>query len=100
KAFSWRRLSFREWKTSRVYNRGCLTSTLSAPMASSSEQSGYLPGDPRYGLSGDALRNYYRQKPAQWVILAWDAAGKAGARASNIDAQKDYARTLSKRLIV
>jgi uncharacterized protein len=68
-------------------------------MASSTEESGYLPGDPRYGLSGDALRHYYRQKPAQWAILAWDAVGKAGLRASNITAQKDYARALGERLI-
>ena len=40
----------------------------------------YLPGDPRYGLSGDALRRYYSEKPAQWVIFAWDGIGQAGAR--------------------
>src|SRR5262245_8190285 len=61
--------------------------------------SGYLPGDPRYGLAGDTLRQYYREKPAQWVIFAWDAAGKAGARAANIAAQKHYAKALGERLI-
>jgi hypothetical protein len=31
-----------------------------------SEQSaGYLPGDPRYGLQGEALKDYYRTKPGQ-----------------------------------
>ena len=60
---------------------------------------GYLPGDPRYGLTGDALRRYYREKPAQWVIFAWDRAGKAGVRAAHIAAQKDYARALGERLI-
>ena len=60
---------------------------------------GYLPGDPRYGLSGDTLRQYYREKPAQWVIFAWDAPGKATARTANIAAQKDYAKTLGERLI-
>jgi hypothetical protein len=60
---------------------------------------GYLPGDPRYGLSGDALRRYYSEKPAQWVIFAWDGAGQAGVRAANIAAQKDYARALGERLI-
>jgi len=45
---------------------------------------GYLPGDPRYGLSGEALRQYYREKPAQWVILAWDGPGQAGARAAHL----------------
>ena len=60
---------------------------------------GYLPGDPRYGLSGDTLRQYYREKPAQWVIFAWDAPGQAGARAANIAAQKEYAKALGERLI-
>ena len=60
---------------------------------------GYLPGDPRYGLSGDDLRRYYREKPAQWVIFAWDRVGQAGARAANVHAQKDYARALGARLI-
>jgi uncharacterized protein YciI len=63
------------------------------------EQSGYLPGDPRYGLSGEALRQYYRQKPAQWVIFAWDKPGQAAARAAHVDAQRDCARALGERLI-
>ena len=61
--------------------------------------SGYLPGDPRYGLSGESLRQYYREKPAQWMIIAWDAAGKANTRAARSAGQKDYARTLGERLI-
>jgi uncharacterized protein len=40
---------------------------------------GYLPGDPRYGLQGEALANYYRQKPAQWAIYCWDK-GEPSAR--------------------
>ncbi|MGH2360915.1 MAG: YciI family protein [bacterium] len=64
-----------------------------------SEAGGYLPGDPRYGLSGDALRRFYSEKPAQWVIIAWDRAGQAGARAANIAAQKAYARALGERLV-
>ncbi len=60
---------------------------------------GYLPGDPRYGLSGDALRRYYGEKPAQWVIFAWDRVGQASARAANIAAQKAYAKALGERLI-
>jgi uncharacterized protein YciI len=59
----------------------------------------YLPGDPRYGLSGEALRQYYREKPAQWVIFAWDEAGRAGARAAHIAAQKNYAKALGERLV-
>ena len=65
----------------------------------SSEARGYLPGDPRYGLSGDDLRRFYREKPAQWVIFAWDGVGQAGARSASIAAQKDYARALGERLI-
>jgi uncharacterized protein YciI len=61
--------------------------------------SGYLPGDPRYGLSGETLRQYYRDKPAQWVLFGWDRAGQAGTRAANIAAQKAYAKTLGERLI-
>jgi uncharacterized protein YciI len=64
-----------------------------------SEDSGYLPGDPRYGLSGDTLRRYYREKPAQWMIIAWDRPGQAATRAANIAAQKDYASALGERLI-
>ena len=64
-----------------------------------SEVGGYLPGDPRYGLSGDALRRYYSEKPAQWVIIAWDRVGQAGARAANIATQKAYARALGERLV-
>ena len=64
-----------------------------------SEASGYLPGDPRYGLSGDALRRYYSEKPAQWVIFAWDRVGQAGVRAANIAAQKHYAKALGERLV-
>ena len=65
----------------------------------SNEARGYLPGDPRYGLAGDDLRRYYHEKPAQWVIFAWDATGRSGARSANIAAQKIYARVLGERLI-
>jgi uncharacterized protein YciI len=63
------------------------------------QTNGYLPGDPRYGLTGEALRQYYREKPAQWVIFGWDKAGQASARAATLAAQKDYATTLGERLI-
>ena len=65
----------------------------------SSSESGYLPGDPRYGLAGDALSRYYREKPAQWMIIAWDRPGQASVRASHIAGQTDYARALGERLI-
>jgi len=67
-------------------------------MATSGDR-GYLPGDPRYGLSGETLRRYYREKPAQWVIIAWDRPGQADTRAASIAAQTDYARTLGECLI-
>jgi hypothetical protein len=28
---------------------------------------GYLSGDPQYGLSGESLKDYYRTEPAQRV---------------------------------
>ncbi len=59
----------------------------------------YLPGDPRYGLNAEELRRYYSEKPAQWVIFAWDKPGQAAARAANIASQKDYARALGERLV-
>ncbi len=68
-------------------------------MPAENENPGYLPGDPRYGLSGEPLRQYYRQKPAQWMIIAWDKAGQAAVRKDHIAAQKDYAAKLGERLI-
>ena len=41
---------------------------------------GYLPGDPRHGLQGEALKDYYRKKPAQWAIYCWDKEGAAERR--------------------
>jgi uncharacterized protein YciI len=65
----------------------------------SGNDTGYLPGDPRYGLSGDTLRQYYREKPAQWMIIAWDRPGQAQLREANLTAQKEYAKALGERLI-
>lgn len=59
----------------------------------------YLPGDPRYGKSAQELRQYYSQKPAQWVIIGWDKDGQAEVRADNLDAQKAYAAALGERLV-
>ena len=47
---------------------------------SNSEAGDYLPGDPRYGLSGEALKDYYRTKPAQWAIYCWDKPGRRDTR--------------------
>jgi uncharacterized protein len=47
---------------------------------SNGEAGDYLPGDPRYGLSGEALKDYYRNKPAQWAIYCWDKGEPTGPR--------------------
>src|SRR5882757_7125106 len=40
---------------------------------------GYLPGDPRYGLTGESLKQYYRSKAAQWAIYCWDIGERSDA---------------------
>jgi uncharacterized protein YciI len=59
----------------------------------------YLPDDPRYGKNAEELRQYYSQKPAQWVIFAWDRPDRSGVRSEYIEAQKQYARDLGEQLI-
>jgi len=61
--------------------------------------SGYLPGDPRYGLSGEALRNYYRTKPAQWAIYCWDKPGTQATRRALLPNQKRYVKDFGERVI-
>ena len=53
---------------------------------------GYLPGDPRYGLQGEALANYYRTKAAQWAIYCWDKPGMADTRRALLAEQKAYVK--------
>jgi uncharacterized protein YciI len=60
---------------------------------------GYLPGDPRYGLSGEALRNYYRTKPAQWAIYCWDKPGTEATRRALLQPQKSYVKEFGERVI-
>jgi hypothetical protein len=60
---------------------------------------GYLPGDPRYGLSGEALRNYYRTKLAQWAIYCWDKPGMAETRRALVQDQKSYVKNFGERVI-
>ena len=60
---------------------------------------GYLPGDPRYGLYGDALKDYYRNKAAQWAIYCWDKSGMADKRRALLAEQKAYVKSLSEREI-
>jgi uncharacterized protein YciI len=59
----------------------------------------YLPGDPRYGLSGVALKDYYRSKPAQWAIYCWDKSGVAEARRALLAEQKAYVQGFGERVI-
>jgi uncharacterized protein YciI len=61
--------------------------------------SGYLPGDPRYGLQGDALKDYYRTKPAQWAIYCWDRPGTAETRRALLAEQKSYVKNFGERVI-
>ena len=60
---------------------------------------GYLPGDPRYGLQGEALANYYRTKAAQWAIYCWDKPGTAEARRALLAEQKSYVKNFGERVI-
>ena len=65
-----------------------------------SEQSaGYLPGDPRYGLQGEALKDYYRTKPAQWAIYYWDKPGMEAARRTMVAEQNSYVKNFGERVI-
>ena len=54
--------------------------------------SGYLPGDPRYGLQGEALKDYYRTKLAQWAIYCWDKPGVAETRRALLVEQQSYVK--------
>ena len=65
----------------------------------SQEAAGYLPGDPRHGLSGEALRNYYRTKQAQWAIYCWDKPGTEDARRALVQEQKSYVGGFGERVI-
>jgi uncharacterized protein YciI len=60
---------------------------------------GYLPGDPRYGLQGEALANYYRTKAAQWAIYCWDKPGMAETRRGLLAQQKAYVASFGERVI-
>jgi uncharacterized protein YciI len=60
---------------------------------------GYLPGDPRYGLQGETLANYYRTKPAQWAIYCWDKPGMAETRRELLAEQKSYVKNFGERVI-
>ena len=71
---------------------------------------GYLPDDPRFGLSGEGLRNYYRTKPAQWAVYCWDKPGTQATRRAllervapvvgdEMENQKSYVKHFADRVI-
>jgi hypothetical protein len=66
---------------------------------SNDNNTGYLPGDPRYGLQGEAVKDYYRSKPAQWAIYCWDEPGKHEARRTLLSEQKDYVKSFGEHVI-
>src|SRR6185312_8962210 len=63
------------------------------------QATGYLPGDPRFGLQGEALKDYYRGKAAQWAIYCWDKSGMAEARRKVLAEQKAYVQGFGERVI-
>jgi uncharacterized protein YciI len=61
--------------------------------------SGYLPDDPRYGLSGEALKDYYRQKPAQWVIQCSDKPDTGQLRARYYPDHRKYLEKFTSNVV-
>lgn len=61
--------------------------------------SGYLPDDPRFGLSGEALNDYYRQKPAQWVIQCIDKPNAQQLRSRNYADHQKYVEKFASNTI-
>ena len=66
---------------------------------SNGEAGDYLPGDPRHGLSGEALKDYYRNKPAQWAIYCWDKPCLGDKRRVLLVEQKSYVKNFGERVI-
>lgn len=66
---------------------------------STGEAAAYLPGDPRYGLNAEELKNYYRSKPAHWVITAWYRSDGATLRGATLPEQNRYVAGFADRMI-
>ncbi len=66
---------------------------------SNEKPEGYLPGDPRFGLSGEPLKEYYRKKAAQWAIYCWDKPGTVDKRRALLADQKKYVAGFGERVI-
>lgn len=63
------------------------------------EAAEYLPGDPRYGLNAEELKEFFRSKPAEWAIFCWDRQGVVDDRALSLHDQKMYVQSLGERVI-
>ncbi len=62
-------------------------------MADSNENpGGYRPDDPRYGLSGQALQDYYKSQPAQFFIRAMYKPESLDLREAAMDAHLAHVR--------
>ena len=63
------------------------------------QTAGYLAGDPRCGLQGEALKDYYRTKPTQWAIYCWDKPEMEATRRSLLAEQNSYVTNFRERVI-
>ena len=50
-------------------------------------------------MQGEALKTYYRTKPAQWAIYCWDKPGTAETRGALLAEQKSYVKNFGERVI-
>ncbi len=63
------------------------------PMPESENPSGTLPGDPRYGLTEDQIKEYYRAKSPTWVVRGnLKPDGGIAAREAAMDQHLEYLR--------
>ena len=66
---------------------------------STGEAAAYLPGDPRFGLNAEELKDYFRTKQAQWVIIAWYRPGSAVLANGTPPEQNRYVAGFGDRVI-
>ena len=68
-------------------------------MSDPNNPSGTLPGDPRYGLSEEELRAYYREKSQTWIVRGMlKANGGIEARLEAMDPHIAYLRASRDRI--
>ena len=56
-------------------------------------------GRGEFALQGEALKDFYRTKPAQWAIYCWDKSGMAETRRALLAQQKSYVKNFGERVI-